>query len=379
MNGEKRSMKEKKKLPRCVKIIIGIFSGFVGAVILIVGIYVIYLQANYYRIEDYARMEIDRPVDQELKKGGQYSVATYNIGFGAYQSDYTFFMDEGKMKDGTPTAGKHSRALSKEAAIANVSGSIGWMKELQADIMLFQEVDVDSTRSYRIDQKKMIEDAFETASAVYSSNFHSGYLAYPLYEMHGKVEAGTLTLSTYRIAEAIRRQLPVSTSFISKFFDLDRCFTINRMPVDDRELVVINLHLSAYDEGGVFRAKQVALLNSVLAEEYEKGNYVIAGGDFNHDIADSSEYFPSRQQIPEWLAFLNEEDLTEGFSFADAENNAPTCRGADIPYEKDVTYTCVVDGFIVSDNISVKKIYNVDHQFLYSDHNPVYMEFTFCQ
>lgn len=369
-------MKAKRKIPKAAKIIIGIFSGLVGTLILTVGIYVIYLQANYYRIEDYARMEIDRPVDEALKRDGRYSIATYNIGFGAYQSDYTFFMDEGKMKDGTPTVGKHSRALSKEAAIANVSGSIGWMEALQADIMLFQEVDVDSTRSYHIDQKRMIEDAFEDYSGVYSSNFHSGYLAYPLHEMHGKVEAGTLTLSKYRIEEAIRRQLPVSTSFISKFFDLDRCFTINRMPVEDRELVVINLHLSAYDEGGVFRAKQVELLNAVLSEEYRKGNYVIAGGDFNHDIADSSEYFPSQQQIPGWLAFLSEEDLADGFSFADAGNNAPTCRGADIPYEKDVTYTCVVDGFIVSDNISVKNVCNVDHQFLYSDHNPVYMDFA---
>ena len=45
-------------------------------------------------------------------------------------------------------------------------------------------------------------------------------------------------------------------------------------------------------------------------------------------------------------------------------------------YIKDETYTCVVDGFIVSDNIEINLVENVDNQFLYSDHNPVYMEFT---
>ncbi len=40
-----------------------------------------------------------------------------------------------------------------------------------------------------------------------------------------------------------------------------------------------------------------------------------------------------------------------------------------------MTYTVVVDGFIVSDNIEAKAE-NIDGGFLYSYHNPVVMEFT---
>ena len=47
-----------------------------------------------------------------------------------------------------------------------------------------------------------------------------------------------------------------------------------------------------------------------------------------------------------------------------------------MPYEKGVNYTVIVDGFIVSDNIQVKAVYNQDTQFAYSDHNPVYMKFV---
>ena len=53
--------------------------------------------------------------------------------------------------------------------------------------------------------------------------------------------------------------------------------------------MLINLHMSAYDEGGTIRAKQLEMLNAVLSEERAAGNYVIAGGDFNHClIADGS-------------------------------------------------------------------------------------------
>ena len=115
----------------------------------------------------------------------------------------------------------------------------------------------------------------------------------------------------------------------------------------------------------------------IIFEEWEKGNYVIAGGDFNHDIADSVNNFPSEQKTPSWVYQLRDADLAEGFRFVKAENakETPTCRGADIPYEKGVTYTVIVDGFLVSDNVRAEAK-NIEKDFLYSDHNPVVMEFV---
>lgn len=85
----------------------------------------------------------------------------------------------------------------------------------------------------------------------------------------------------------------MDNGFITKFTDLDRCFTISYVPVDNgKTLALVALHLSAYDEGGKIRQKQLEMLNEVLLSEYEKGNYVIAGGDFNHDIAGTMDLFP---------------------------------------------------------------------------------------
>ena len=119
-------------------------------------------------------------------------------------------------------------------------------------------------------------------------------------------------------------------------------------------------------------------LNDYLTMEYEKGNYIVCGGDFNHDIANSIDKFDTTQEIPSWVYELKESDLCDNFSFA-TSSNAPTCRSTDLPYTKGINYSVVVDGFIVSNNVEVIEITNIDNDFLYSDHNPVYLDFSLNQ
>ena len=59
---------------------------------------------------------------------------------------------------------------------------------------------------------------------------------------------------------------------------------------------------------------------------------------------------------------------------ASNSTEVPTCRTADIPYTKGVNYTSVLDGFIVSDNVTATAE-NIDADFMYSDHNPVKLTF----
>lgn len=348
------------------------------ALLLVVGGYVIYLQSNYYRIEDHAVLEVENNGENVLKTGDAYSVVTYNIGFGAYGPDYSFFMDTGEMKDGTKTSGKYGKAMSLESVEAHTEGALGVIEDLDADFYLLQEVDEDADRSYHVNQKEFIKTAMTGYASVFANNFHSAYLFYPFNDPHGAVQAGLLSFSRYQISEAERRSYPVDNSFITKFTDLDRCFAQMRLPVEGgHELVLINSHMSAYDEGGTIRAQQLELLNSVMSEEYAKGNYVIVGGDFNHAMGEAvAEGFPTEQKFPDWVAVLTEDDLADGVRIVRAENEleVPTCRGADIVYTKGVNYTTVVDGFLVTDNIRAAAE-NVDTDFAYSDHNPVKLQF----
>lgn len=353
----------------------------IGALVLAVGVYVAYMSVLYYRIPDNTPVETKNAQSAVLQPGKSYSVLTYNIGFGAYNHDFSFFMDEGEMKDGTKVKGKFGRAQSKQIVLTNTQGAMDTAEKADTDFAFFQEVDTDSTRSFHVNQYSSIISAFGKSSSAFAVNFHSAYLLYPFNEPHGAVNSGILTLSKYKTDENIRRSYPVDGSFPTKFFDLDRCFLVTRVPVEGgKELVLINSHMSAYDAGGIIRKKQLELLNQVLKTERDKGNYVIAGGDMNHDIAGTIQHFPTQQKVPRWVFEFSDKDLTQGFRIVRASNadSVPTCRSTDMAYTKGMNYTTVIDGFLVSDNVKATAE-NIDTDFTYSDHNPVKLTFQFAQ
>ena len=367
----------KKALKRFFVVILCV----IGALILVVGGYVAYMSLQYYRISDNIPVETKNVQSSVIQSEKNYSILTYNIGFGAYNHAFSFFMDEGEMKDGTKVQGKFGRAQSKQIVLANTQGAVGTAVKVNADFAFFQEVDTDSTRSFHVNQYDSIVSEFPKSSSAFAVNFHSAYLFYPFNEPHGAVNSGILTLSKYKTDENIRRSYPVDNSFPTKFFDLDRCFLITRVPVNSgKQLVLINSHMSAYDAGGIVRREQLKLLNQVLKAERDKGNYVIAGGDMNHDIAGTIQHFPSSQKVPGWVFEFSDKDLTEGFHIVRASNadSIPTCRSTDMAYTKGVNYTTVIDGFITSDNVKAAAE-NIDTDFEYSDHNPVKLTFQLTE
>ncbi|MFV0352870.1 MAG: endonuclease [Oscillospiraceae bacterium] len=349
------------------------------ALLLIVGSYIVYLEIRYKRIQDPMALDITPGEGTNLLQSGQtYTVLTYNVGYGAFNHDFSSFTDSGVMADGTPVSGEYTKAQSLEIVTTNISGSAMVTSQLSPDFALFQEVDRSGVRSFNIEENAVLAQALPGYYSTFAKNSYPANLVYPPSDPIGEFDSGLLTLSSYSISSAERRSYPVDTSFITKFFDLDRCFSIQRIPVEGgKELVLINSHMSAFDKGGVYRTLQMQLLTSVLAEEYEKGNWVIAGGDFNHALGNSLTSFPSGQQVPEWIHEFDESMLPSGFSVvvADNANAVPSVRSVDMPYIEGINYTSIVDGFVVSDNISAIA-QNVDVNFKYSDHNPVLLTFS---
>ncbi|MDE6274896.1 MAG: endonuclease/exonuclease/phosphatase family protein [Clostridiales bacterium] len=374
--GGKKPKKQLTKGKKAALITAFTAVGLVVLFVLTVVIYLLYVICGYYRLEDNLPLEVSNNIEVKATTGTPYTVMTYNVGFGAYSPEYTFFMDTGIMKDGTPTQGKYGKAISKADVEKNIGGSSGIVKEHSPDFAIIQEVDYDSSRSYGVDERVYFSGLAGYASTL-AVNYHSSYLFYPFGDPHGKNNAGIMTLSKYRIADSTRYAFPIADGF-SKFTDLDRCFSITHIPVENGgTLSVISLHMSAYDEGGVIRKQQAELLKGVLTSEYEKGYYVIAGGDFNQDLIGNLEKFPSDQQVPPWVNTYDQEDIPAHFSIvADTNSEVGSCRGADVVWERGKDYTCVIDGFIVSDNVTVEGVQIIDTDFAFSDHNPVKMTFV---
>jgi len=341
-------------------------------IILAAGSYVAYVLLSYSRIEDNLALEVQGDAKETAAVGREYTIVSYNIGFGAYTADYTFFMD----------GGKESRARSRDSVIECVAGTTETALSFQPDFVLFQEVDTDSTRSYHVDEAVQITDLFETAGNfdhVFAQNYHSAYLMYPILEPHGASNSGLLTMSRAHIDSALRRSLPISTG-LKKLLDLDRCYSICRIPVENgKELILVNLHTSAYGTDASQGNAQMEMLFDDLKAEYEKGNYVICGGDFNHDFTGSSvEYFnPGTTEDFSWCQPFPEMLLPDGFSRCTeyAEGMVSSSRNTNIPYSED-SFVVILDGFVISDNVSCNYVQNIDTGYVYTDHNPVVMKFT---
>lgn len=360
----------------CVKKVLKAVVGALVALALIIGGYVAYMMLSYSRIPDNQELQINNNQSAQLEVGKSYSAVTFNIGFGAYTADYSFFMDTGSMSDGTPTQGSSSWAASKESVENSINQDVALLKELDPDFMLLQEVDTNSTRSYYVNEVALFQDAFADKGSVEAVNYHSSFLFWPLTQPHGFANSSLLTLTGAQVDSAVRRSYPVADD-LSKFTDLDRCFSVTRMNVSGgKQLVLVNSHMSAYDEGGVIRKQQMQMISEFLQQEADADNYVIMGGDFNHILFNSEELYTMRQPRPDWIATFDESELPSGFGLVQPENLAQvaTCRAADIPYEKGVSYVATIDGFIVSDNVKATAK-TIDSGFLYSDHNPVQLSF----
>ena len=153
---------------------------------------------------------------------------------------------------------------------------------------------------------------------------------------------------------------------------------MHRIPVEgsEHELVLINLHLEAYDSGEG-KIEQTKLLKEVIETELKKGNYVIAGGDFNQTFSNTDiSAYP--QQDGKWVAGrIDVADFDENLTFV-MDAGIPTCRSLDQVYakaDKENFQYYVLDGFIVSNNIKVLSVSTLQRDFYASDHNPVVMRF----
>ncbi len=338
-------------------------------VLVTVAAYAAYVFHSYYRLEDNLTLEVVPSANTEiLTMGEPHRILSYNIGFGAYSDDYSFFMD----------GGKESRARSSEAVRENVGGAMAAVQKADPDLILLQEVDQDGTRSHHIDETALVREALPDYTSVYVQNYDSPYLFWPITSPHGANKAGQLTLSRYPVASALRRSLPIDTG-VMKLVDLDRCYAVNRIPVGDRELVLYNFHLSAYTKDTSIADNQLKMLFDDMLSEVEKGNYAIAGGDFNKDIlGNSPEIFGISTEGANWAQPISEELIPDGLRVIapfDEAKPVPSCRNADRPYGPD-DLILTVDGFVVSDNVTVRESNVLDESFRWSDHNPVYMDFV---
>lgn len=346
-----------------------ILLGMVALLLALVAVFVIVVTVAEYKPADVETVAVQPGGTKELHIGDTFTILTLNTGFGALDDQHDMFTD----------GGVEGLNQNKDEIQANLSGMADIIADANAEIVFLQEVDFHSSRTFNVDQAALFSAGYGGSSAQ-ALNYKAIFVPLPLKAPMGSIESGLQTMTQYGCEAATRISLPNTHKWPISACNLKRCILVMEIPLadSDKKLITVNVHLEAY-ASGEGKALQARILHDFVLEEYEKGNYVLVGGDFNQTIpgADISKYLGSQNDAVYSAPVIDTSSLPDGFRYV-CDDRVPTCRFANSAYdpEDETTRFFVVDGFLVSPNIQVNSVETLDHAFRYTDHNPVQMNLT---
>lgn len=309
------------------------------------------------------------PAAADTLPPGRRRLVSWNVGFGAYDPTFSFFLDKGP--DGQ--RGRYARAQDETRSVSLITGWIETLKRLQPAHILLQEIDRPSARSFGYDQCLAVAQAFPEMSADFAANAQRPNMPYPWHDPIGRLHSGLLSLAADCNPEARRLRLPRIGKGLMKLIDLDRCALIESFPLaDGRNLQIIHVHLSAFDEAGRSRQLQQASLSALLQTYEHAGDLIILAGDFNQEAAAGGDH-PALD-----FSFLPPSMAYVPVSTAAADGPFPTssvsCRASYCPLSADAP-KWHLDHAFASKELDASA-FILDTQFQWSDHNPLVLDFT---
>lgn len=287
------------------------------------------------------------------------SVLSWNIGYAGLGADADFVAD----------GGKSLFPRSRQVVRRNLAAVCSLLKNYEVDVYLLQEIARNSKLTRSVDVLSGITGALNNYCWAFSPT-----ISIRRFPFLGNLAIGNLFLS---------RVKPLSTMRVSLPREKKRWFWIiqqyHNMVVahfaksgSSKEWIIFNVHLAAFDKGGHTRHKQLDFIKGYASREFERGNYVIIGGDWNHRLLHTS--FPHRtdDKYLTWLQDLPSQFTLDGWKWG-LDPTHPTVRTLHKSYSKGDNYTTIIDGFLVSPNVEIEKVETIDLEFRNTDHHPVFM------
>lgn len=336
-----------------------LFLALIAALIL--GGLILYATITNYEPEELTK---ETPIGSGNAKieSSELSFLIWNLGFCGLGAESDFFYDGGKMV-----------VPPKENVNKNYAGEEAFLKTMtDVDFIMLQEVDFGSKRSHFINMKEMLGKSFPNRNLCTALNYNVQYIPIPFTSPMGKVNSGLMTMTPYKSTENTRYQFPGNFSWPKSLYFLDRCFLLQRFPVKDgKDLIIINTHNSAYDDGSL-KAKQMEYMKAVLEEEYAKGNYIVVGGDWNQlpPGFDPSIFDKPGQDQKVHERAIDFDYMPEGWTWA-YDPRVSTNRKLKKPYDKMKTKTTLIDFYLLSPNLKIQSITGFDLDYQFTDHQPV--------
>ncbi|MEG0601469.1 MAG: endonuclease/exonuclease/phosphatase family protein [Mucinivorans sp.] len=293
----------------------------------------------------------------EVLSADTIKIVSWNIGYAGLGADMDYFYDGGQ-----------SVQCSRGRTIENLRRIADFLRaNADADFILLQEVDLDSKRSYNINEYDTLLMALgRDFSGYVALNYVSPFVPYPFYNPIGGVRGGLVTFTRHTPRRATRYAYPGGFSWPMSMFNLKRCLLALEVPLSDSAtLYVSNTHNTAYDTGGM-RAGELEFLKTM----YASAPHFVVAGDWNSNPAGykatnaeiDNEYFSP-------LA-ISKDFFPKNWHTA-YDTTKATARYGYQPYDSTQTTRTTIDFMVCGPQIELLKVNCIDLGFENSDHNPV--------
>jgi len=237
------------------------------------------------------------------------------------------------------------------------------------DFILLQQADSSARRSHRLNQYDSLTYDFDLFNSTYTKCHDVFFYPRPTVNPQGKINSGLITMSKFNPASVTRFAYPNRNDWPLSLFKPDYCFLLNRYTLEnEKEFILINT-FNNEEPDRVLDTKDFELLKTVITYEYQRGNYVLVGGNWNRYPPDYHPEFKSHR-----IDTTKRETVSSNFmpewKWA-YDRSIPSCRRADKAYDKYKTFCYVTDFYLISPNIEIKQVKTENLEFGNSKHNPV--------
>jgi len=170
--------------------------------------------------------------------------------------------------------------LTEDEVYGSLQAIVDKINEVKPDVLLLQEVDLNSKRSCYIDQMQWILDRTYFNYAVYGSQWRSQFIPS---DGLGRMDEGNAILSRWKISDAQRIQLQLRNDQdkLTRYFYERCCMVTGRIEIPGVDnLYAVNIHASAFATDDT-KQTHIIQFQDQLNRINSEGGWFVAGGDLN--------------------------------------------------------------------------------------------------
>lgn len=282
------------------------------------------------------------------------NVLVWNIGYAGLGEESDFVADGGEML----------LPPDRHAIVKNLDGILKTLQNSEFDVALMQEVAEAGFLTRGVEVLGGIAEGLSDHSLFFSSDISTKWFPQRISLKHG-LAIFSKDMKTPPQVIRIDEEPERIMGFIKRKYHIQEM----ELVIDNQDWAIINIHLSAFDKSASVRTKQLETVFKIANEHYQAGKAVVVGGDWNMRLGQTDFPYTSSEEALFWIHDFPQGAINDGWQKV-FDPSGPTVRTNERPFNKGENYTTIIDGLVISPNVSLLDAQLINLDFKYTDHQP---------